>query len=283
MNEKNKNLALRVVSALLLFPIVVWLTWLGGLPFAVLLCAASALSAFELIGMFGRVGRPELFAVAVAGLLPLAPWWAAQGTEYAYSPLVPIAVAVAAMVLLVLNTFRGGPIEVAPQRVAASALAWIYCGILIATVVGLRLRFGFAWVMLVFVTSWLNDTLAYFAGRFLGRRPFYPKISPKKTWEGFAGGVVGSVLATLAVKALFLGVPLPQGERFVLSWAGCVGVGLGASVLGPLGDLAESMLKRAAGVKDSGKLIPGHGGLLDRIDAVLFVAPWVYLWAAIVQ
>ncbi|HET9596069.1 MAG TPA: phosphatidate cytidylyltransferase [Anaeromyxobacteraceae bacterium] len=283
MNEKNKNLALRVVSALLLFPIVVWLTWLGGLPFALLLCGASALSAFELIGMFGRVGRPELFAVAVAGLLPLAPWWAAQGAEYAYSPLVPIAVAVAAMVLLVLNTFRDGPIEAAPPRVAASALAWIYCGILIATVVGLRLRFGFAWVMLVFITSWLNDTLAYFAGRFLGRRPFYPKISPKKTWEGFAGGVLGSVLATVAIKALFLGVPLPEGERFVLSWVGCVGLGLGASVLGPLGDLAESMLKRAAGVKDSGKLIPGHGGLLDRIDALLFVAPWVYLWAAWVQ
>jgi len=283
MNEKNKNLALRVVSALLLFPIVVWLTWLGKLPFALLLCAASALSAFELIGMFGRVGRPELFAVAVAGLLPLAPWWAAQGAEYAYSPLVPIAVAVAAMVLLVLNTFRDGPIEVAPQRVAASALAWIYCGILIATVVGLRLRFGFAWVMLVFVTSWLNDTLAYFAGRLFGRRPFYPKISPKKTWEGFAGGVVGSVLATLAIKAVFLGVPQPEGERFALSWVGCVGLGLGASVLGPLGDLAESMLKRAAGVKDSGKLIPGHGGLLDRIDALLFVAPWVYLWAAVVQ
>jgi phosphatidate cytidylyltransferase len=283
MNEKNKNLALRVVSALLLFPIVVWLTWLGKLPFALLLCAASALSAFELIGMFGRVGRPELFAVAVAGLLPLAPWWAAQGAEYAYSPLVPIAVAVAAMVLLVLNTFRAGPIEVAPQRVAASALAWIYCGILIATVVGLRLRFGFAWVMLVFVTSWLNDTLAYFAGRLFGRRPFYPKISPKKTWEGFAGGVVGSVLATLAIKAVFLGVPQPEGERFALSWVGCVGLGLGAAVLGPLGDLAESMLKRAAGVKDSGKLIPGHGGLLDRIDALLFVAPWVYLWAAVVQ
>ncbi|HEY5677011.1 MAG TPA: phosphatidate cytidylyltransferase [Myxococcales bacterium] len=283
MNEKNKNLALRVVSALLLFPVVVWLTWLGGLPFSFLLCAAAALSAFELIGMFGRVGRPELFAVAVAGLLPLAPWWAAQGAEYAYSPLVPIAVAVAAMVLLVLNTFRDGPIEAAPPRVAASALAWIYCGILIATVVGLRLRFGFAWVMLVFITSWLNDTLAYFAGRFLGRRPFYPKISPKKTWEGFAGGVLGSVLATVAIKALFLGVPLPDGERFALSWAGCVGLGLGASVLGPLGDLAESMLKRAAGVKDSGKLIPGHGGLLDRIDALLFVAPWVYLWAAWVQ
>jgi phosphatidate cytidylyltransferase len=283
MNEKNRNLSLRVVSALVLFPLLVWITWAGGLPFALLLCAAAAVSAFELIGMFGAVGLPELFGVLVAGLLPLAPFWAAQGASYAYSPLVPIAVAVSAMALLVLNLFRPGPIEGAPQRVAASALAWIYCGILIATVVGLRLRFGFAWVMLVFVATWLNDTLAYFAGRLFGKTPFYPKVSPKKTWEGFAGGVAGSVLGALVLKALFLAVPLPAGERFDLPWAGCVGLGLGAAVLGPLGDLCESMLKRAAGVKDSGKLIPGHGGLLDRIDALLFVAPWVYLWAALVQ
>jgi phosphatidate cytidylyltransferase len=283
MNEKNRNLGLRVVSALLLSPILVWITWLGGLPFALLLCGAAAVSALELIGMFAALGFPELFGVLVAGLLPLAPYWAAQGEAYAYSPYVPIAVAVSAMVLLVLNLFRPGPMEGAPQRVAASALAWIYCGILIATVVGLRLRFGFAWVMLVFVATWLNDTLAYFAGRFFGKTPFYPKVSPKKTWEGFAGGVAGSVLGALVLKAVFLQVPLPAGERFDLSWAGCVVLGLGASVLGPLGDLAESMLKRSAGVKDSGKLIPGHGGLLDRIDALLFVAPWVYLWAAWVQ
>jgi phosphatidate cytidylyltransferase len=284
MNEKNRNLLLRVVSALLLFPLLVWMTWIGGLPFAVLLAAAAAVSAFELTGMFTTIGFPELFGVAVAGLLPLAPWWALR-TEalHGSTPFIPLALAVAAMTLLVLNLFRPGSLEGAPQRVAASALAWLYCGVLISTVCGLRLRFGFAWVILVFVTTWLNDTLAYFAGRFFGKTPFYPRVSPKKTWEGFAGGVAGSVLGALGTKAVFLVVPLPAGDVFALSWAGCVGLGLGASVLGPLGDLAESMLKRAAGVKDSGNLIPGHGGLLDRIDALLFVAPWVYVWAALVQ
>jgi phosphatidate cytidylyltransferase len=219
---------------------------------------------------------------AVAGLLPLAPWWAAHNNAaHAIPPAIPIALAVAAMALLVLNLFRPGPLEGAPQRVAASALSWLYCGVLIATVVGVRLRFGFAWVILAFVVSWLNDTLAYFAGRFFGKTPFYPKVSPKKTWEGFMGGVAGSVLGAIGTKATFLLVPQPSSERFDLGWAGCVGLGLGASVLGPLGDLAESMLKRAAGVKDSGHLIPGHGGLLDRIDALLFVAPWIYLWAAL--
>jgi phosphatidate cytidylyltransferase len=280
---RASNLALRVLSALLLFPLLVWVTWLGGLPFTLVLAGAAAVAALELTSLFTAIGFPEMFGVAVAGALPLAPWWAARNAAHALPPSIPILLAVAAMALLVLNLFRPGPIEGAPQRVAASALAWLYCGVLIATVVGLRLDFGFVWVILAFVVTWLNDTLAYFAGRFFGKTPFYPKVSPKKTWEGFAGGVLGSVLGALLTKAVFLAVPLPEGETFLLSWSGCVGLGLGASVLGPLGDLSESMLKRAAGVKDSGNLIPGHGGLLDRIDALLFVAPWIYLWAAIIR
>ena len=280
MSEKNRNLALRVGSALLLFPLVVWITWAGGLPFALMCAAAATVSALELTGMFTHIGYPEMFGAAVAGLLPLAPWWGAHSAAHGLPPSVSLALAVAAMMLLVLNLFRPGPLDGAPQRVAASALAWIYCGLLIATVVGVRLRFGFAWVILTFVVTWLNDTLAYFAGRLFGKTPFYPKVSPKKTWEGFLGGVVGSVLGAVGTKATFLLVPMPDGEAFDLGWGACVGLGLGASVLGPLGDLAESMLKRAAGVKDSGNIIPGHGGLLDRIDALLFVAPWIYLWAA---
>jgi phosphatidate cytidylyltransferase len=281
MNERNRNLALRVVSGLLLFPLLVWVTWEGGFAFTLVLAVAAGISALELTGMFTPIGYPEMFGVMVAALIPMAPWWAAGNASHDLPAFLPIALAVAAMALLVLNLFRPGPLDGAPQRVAASALSWLYCGVLIATVAGLRLRFGFAWVMLVFVVSWLNDTLAYFAGRFFGKTPYYPKVSPKKTWEGFLGGVLGSVAGALGTKATFLLVAQPHGEQFDPSWAACVGLGLGASVLGPLGDLAESMLKRAAGVKDSGHLIPGHGGLLDRIDALLFVAPWVYLWAAV--
>ncbi len=283
MNETNRNQALRVGSALLLFPLLVWVTWVGGLPFTILLCAASAVAAHELIAMFGEIGAPEVFGIVVASLIPVSTWWAATHSTHGYPAEVPALMAIAAMTLLVLNLFRQGPIERAPQRAGYSALAWIYCGLLVATVAGLRMRFGFVWVILAFVVTWLNDTLAYFAGRFFGRRPFYPRVSPKKTWEGFAGGLAGSVLGAFGTKAVFLVVPQPAGEQFLLSWPGCFAVGLGAAVLGPVGDLTESMLKRAAGVKDSGNLIPGHGGLLDRIDALLFVAPWIYLWAALGQ
>jgi len=282
MNEKNRNLVLRVGSAILLFPLLVWVTWAGGLPFTIVLAIASGVSAYELTSMFTRIGYPEMFGVAVAALVPVSPWWV-QSPLANIPPFIPISLAVAAMTLLVVNIFRPGPLDGAPQRVAASALAWLYCGVLIASVVALRLRFGFSWVILAFVVTWANDTFAYFAGRLFGKTPFYPKVSPKKTWEGFAGGVLGSVLGALGTKAVFLFLPQPAGETFDLGWIACILVGLGASVLGPLGDLAESMLKRAAGVKDSGNLIPGHGGLLDRIDALLFVAPWIYLWAAVIR
>jgi len=141
-------------------------------------------------------------------------------------------------------------------------------------VVALRLRFGFGWTVLAFVATWANDTFAYFGGRFFGRHKMLPTISPKKTWEGFAGGAIGSVVGCLVLLAIFPARWLPG-----LTVAGCFLVGGVAALLGPTGDLVESMLKRAAGVKDSGSLIPGHGGLLDRIDALLFVAPWVYVCA----
>jgi phosphatidate cytidylyltransferase len=151
-------------------------------------------------------------------------------------------------------------------------LSWLYCGLLLASLVALRIRADPAWVILAFVITFVNDTAAYFAGHAFGRHPLYERISPKKTWEGFAGGLAGSVAGALAVWALLRPGALTAG--------GAVLVGLGAGVLGPLGDLSESMVKRAAGVKDSGRIIPGHGGLLDRIDALLFVGPWVYACAA---
>jgi phosphatidate cytidylyltransferase len=170
--------------------------------------------------------------------------------------------------LLVAALLQRGALEQAPRSAGLAALGWGYAGLLPSAVVALRVHesAGWQWVVLLFIVSWANDTLAYFAGRFLGKRPLAPRISPKKTWEGFWGGAAGSIAGAVAVKLLFLpAVSIPA----------VVVVGAGAAVLGPLGDLSESMLKRAAGVKDSGRVIPGHGGLLDRIDAVLFVAPWV--------
>jgi phosphatidate cytidylyltransferase len=128
------------------------------------------------------------------------------------------------------------------------------------------------WVLMPLAVTWLNDTGAYAAGRAFGRHKLYPAVSPGKTWEGFFGGALASIGAAFLVRALFLGS---------LTTVDCLAIALPCSVLGPVGDLSESMLKRAYGVKDSGKLIPGHGGLLDRIDALLFNLPYIWLYATL--
>ncbi len=269
LDPKNrKNLFLRVASAAVLFPLAVWLTVLGGQPFALLAAAGAAVAAGELVLMFGTIGAGEVFGIAVAGAIPLmAAFGAGQELLPGWSGL---ALAGATVVLLTVFLFRRVPLEQIPRSVSVVAFSWLYCGVLIASLVALRLRFGVGWVILSFVTTWANDTAAYFAGHAFGRHKLMERISPKKTWEGFAGGVAGSVAGALATRWLLL----PE-----LAPGAAVVIGLGAAVLGPLGDLAESMVKRAAGVKDSSRIIPGHGGLLDRIDALLFVAPWVYLCA----
>lgn len=270
LDAKNRgNLFARVASAAVLFPLAVWLTVLGGLPFALLAAAGAAVAAGELVLMFTTVGAGEVLGIAVAGAIPLMASFGQSGD------LLPgwsgLALAAATVLLLVTFLFRQEPLERIPRAVAVVTLSWLYCGLLVAALVGLRLKFGVGWVILAFVTTWANDTAAYFAGHSFGRHKLFERISPKKTWEGFAGGVAGSVVGALATRWLLLAGELTPGAAVI--------IGLGAAVLGPLGDLAESMIKRAAGVKDSSRIIPGHGGLLDRIDALLFVGPWIYVCA----
>lgn len=126
---------------------------------------------------------------------------------------------------------------------------------------------GNRWTLFLIATVWAGDIAAFVTGSLIGKHKLYPKISPKKTVEGLVGALLGSVLIGLLFRALFL----PQ-----LSLAICVMLGVGMGFLGQLGDFSESMLKRSAQVKDSGSLIPGHGGILDRLDSFLFSAPFLY-------
>ena len=155
-------------------------------------------------------------------------------------------------------------------------------GKLIFTVIYTALPFGFALglpkfssvdntftleVFFLFILIWSSDTFAYFTGKFFGKHKMAPKISPKKTWEGFAGGVVLTLILGFFIEKYF---PELRGNWMV--------VGVLVAVFGPLGDLVESQLKRNFGVKDSGNIIPGHGGILDRLDSFIICAPVVYLY-----
>jgi phosphatidate cytidylyltransferase len=126
---------------------------------------------------------------------------------------------------------------------------------------------GRLWVLFLIVTVWAGDISALLIGSFLGRHKLYPKISPKKTFEGLFGSIVGSIIVALAFSLLFI-PHLKKGH--------CILLAVGLGILGQLGDFTESMLKRSAQVKDSGTLIPGHGGMLDRLDSFLFSAPFLH-------
>jgi phosphatidate cytidylyltransferase len=154
----------------------------------------------------------------------------------------------------------------------------LYVGWLLGYLVALRgFEDGRNWIFLALFATFGSDTAAFFIGRALGRHPLAPRISPAKTWEGAVAGVAGAILVSL-----FFILPTPLTLSHHLNWAQAIVLGLLVSVFGQLGDLIESLLKRTVGVKDSGKLIPGHGGVLDRMDSIVFAGVVVYyfaLWA----
>jgi phosphatidate cytidylyltransferase len=264
------NLALRALTAVILLPLVgALVAWREPLGFGafVLLVAGLALTEYTGIALPAAPRRLRAaviaLGVALAAALYLRP-------ELAVVWVLGAVVAVATLVLFVPGEIAG-----AGARLGAVAFGVFYLGTLPVPLALLHrdATDGSSWVVAAIAVTFANDTGAYFAGRALGRHKLYPAVSPGKTVEGALGGLVGGLGVLLLVRALF------SGFAHALTLADCLWVAVPSAVLGPIGDLSESMIKRAAGVKDSGKLLPGHGGMLDRIDALLFVAAWVYVYA----
>jgi phosphatidate cytidylyltransferase len=156
------------------------------------------------------------------------------------------------------------------HRLTAAGFGVFYVGGLLAALPLLHGGMGPAWVALAIVVCFGNDTGAYFAGRAFGRHKLAPAISPGKTVEGAVGGLFASLLVMFVARIFFMPA---------LTLQDCLMIGIPAAIVGPVGDLVESLLKRSVGAKDSGHLLPGHGGMLDRIDALLFVGAYVCLYA----
>ena len=272
MTDKNKNLIIRVISGLTLLPGVLYLLYLGGWWAAALLGFAAGAVAWEYISITLKGVTPvAIFTVAMAAGMPLLPMW----NPVHASALISGATGIMLFVAWSWHLLRG-PLPEAPVRTSHLLMAFIYGHGGLTALSALRLvpETGLMWVVSALVITWGNDTMAYFAGRLFGKHKLYPEVSPNKTWEGFFGGFVGAIGFLFLQRALFFPT-LTVLDCFVLG-------GLG-SVLGPAGDLCESMLKRAYGVKDSGVIIPGHGGMLDRIDALIFNAPMVFLYVVFVR
>lgn len=174
---------------------------------------------------------------------------------------------------MLLVLWRLGSIETSALRVMAGVFGPLYIGGCLTTLALVRelhpANEGAGYVVLALGLAWGSDTGGYFAGRAFGKHKLYEAVSPKKTWQGAAGGILGALLVAL-VASLWLLETLPISHALLL--------GVGGAAAGQLGDLGESLLKRSTGVKDSGKLLPGHGGILDRVDALMITSTAVYLY-----
>lgn len=283
------NLAQRFLVAVVAVPILLLLlhfhrhepTW-------AVIFIASLLAMSEFFAMtLPKEDRKA--ALVLGGLACLAFYWldplalAASGIDnrsalaFAGAGGTTLTLFLAVVVPMLFFLFRFRDIPSVAQRIVATITGIVYAGFLTTYLAKLKL-FGTPWgvggdfVLIVLLIAWIADTGGYFAGRFLGKTKLYEAVSPKKTWAGAVGGLAGSVLGVAVLKLV---------TADFLSWVDVFLLAVPGGILGQMGDLAESLIKRSTGVKDSGALLPGHGGILDRIDAVLFIAPYVYVYLSV--
>ncbi len=257
-------LSTRILSALVLIPLVVVLLYVGGLWFAGLVAAFAALATIEFYQLARRLGaRPSMRVGVVLSVVLVV---AALFPRYSVAPAAFIATLGGLMFARVFQQDYGGFLLDWASTVAGSA----YVGGMLSYFVLLRgLPVGLVWAALAALGTWVSDTAAYLVGTAWGRHPFFPRVSPRKTLEGAIGGVLLGTASVVIIGLVFLH----------LSWLQALVLGLLLTLATTFGDLAESLVKRQAGAKDSGNLIPGHGGALDRVDSLLFAAFVVYYYA----
>jgi phosphatidate cytidylyltransferase len=269
----------RILTAIVLIPLVILLVFRGP-DWAVTLSVAlvALLAAWEYIGIAHAGGAtPPRIAIlaAIAVLFAVSLLWPDKLT---------IVLGALCLGLFVWCAFASR-IDQVLQDAAASVFCLFYTGYTLLAVPGLRMaEDGKSLVTFLFCVVWAGDIAALYVGRGLGRRKLAPKLSPNKTWEGAIGSVAGSLLVVGLL--MVLAAELTRRDIVILTFPGSVMhwlvLAVVVNVAAQVGDLAESGLKRSAGVKDSGSLLPGHGGVLDRIDALLLAAP-VLWYAQVIQ
>jgi phosphatidate cytidylyltransferase len=255
-------LRMRILSGIVLVPLVVGVVVAGGWPYIGLVLVVFSIAAIEFVHMVARKGHR-----ASGGLMLLWVWLLVAGWGTPDTGLIAPGVTLLLLATLgwSLIRYRQGT----PNSFTGFGLtlgSGLYIGWAAGHFVALRaLPDGLWWTALVLPSVWLADSIAYAAGLSIGHNHIMPDVSPKKTWEGYLIGIVGAALGTaglaLAWRALGAGRPVTAGHGLM--------IGLLSSVIGPLGDFGISMFKRQVGVKDTSRIIPGHGGLLDRADALM--------------
>ncbi|HXZ03832.1 MAG TPA: phosphatidate cytidylyltransferase [Ktedonobacteraceae bacterium] len=269
----NRSVGQRVITAVIAIPVVLAFVWFSGWAGFAVAILVVILSVYELHNMMVHEGYHPLiwmsFALSILFLL---------AAMFPQQRLLLLEVGLSAALLITL------PLLFIRKKLDGAMVDWsltlaipIYLGWPMSVFLLLRgfqggITPGFWWILTVFLGVWGFDTGAFFSGHFFGKHKLAPAISPAKTWEGVSGGLVFSIVAALICTTWTLGVP----------WYLAILLGILIGIAATLGDLAESLIKRQTHVKDSGQFMPGHGGILDRIDSLLFAVVVVFLFAQVV-
>jgi len=264
----------RILTAIVALPILLYTVWSPIPHFFVGLAAIAAVLALnEFYGLAEKAGARPVPMIGQAGALLVIACFVAQHQQW-------VIAVISVLVIALLATGLSRPQEMAASLMSASATLFgvVYIGLLAALLVGVRVigdtmvtsHLAPKLLTLFFAIVMMTDTGAYYTGRAIGRHKLAPRVSPGKTIEGAVGGLVAALGAGPLCRLIFF-PELPLIESMLL--------GAVVSGLGQAGDLAESMLKRGSGVKDSSNLLPGHGGMLDRLDSILVAAPAIYYYS----
>ncbi len=254
----------RIITAIVALPLLILLILFASqMVFAMLVLLASFIGLLEFYKMALPAGRSLERSLAILVGLLFAGQLCWQNPHSAF-----LVLCFGLLLLSIVYLFRFQNLDEVVPHLSMTLFGLLYVPFLLAHLSLLRnMEHGREWVFMALVVAMVGDSAAYFVGSAIGKRKLYPAISPNKSVEGAIGGLVGSIVGAYIFKIIFL----PQVDGWIILFmAACL------SVLGQIGDLFESMLKRSFKVKDSGTIIPGHGGILDRLDSLLFVFPATY-------
>lgn len=264
------NLTVRIGTAIVAVPAILALLYFGpAWGFYILIAVAGCVGAFELFAMTHPKDRvAQMLGVLTSLAVSLCLFFLGDDPRVLMSVII-----VTPLLGLLIPLWRLGEMQTVALRVAVGGFGPLYVGGCLTTLALLRKEHpnptAGGLVVLALVLAWASDTGGYFAGRFLGKHKLYEAVSPKKTIEGSVGGMLAALAGAVIAHFWFL-PSLPLVHAIVLAVI--------ASFLGQMGDLGESLIKRATGVKDSGAIVPGHGGILDRVDALMVTSTAVYLY-----
>ena len=264
------NRTLRILVSVLTIPVILFITYYGGIPFLIFSLVIGAAAAYEFGAMLKhKDARPSQIVIVLLSIAIILNFY------FTYVEFINLFL-IAVPIVMFVELFRNKGNE--SINIGTELIAVIYIALSIGALLGIREFYkyndfiydqGGYLVIALFITIWICDSAAYFLGSAFGKHKLFPRVSPNKSWEGAIAGFIFSILTMMFLQQFFL--------DFLHMHDGIV-IGLIVGIFGQAGDLVESLLKRDAGVKDSSSIIPGHGGVFDRFDSIIFVSPLLYIY-----